>query len=86
MKVIGGITPVTPGDDRVSMHGIRRAILRPQSEALALSIIEAELPVGGTNETYESAWAAALTLAASRLGCSAKGRFKYRDLLLEHPP
>ena len=79
--VLGGITAVTPGYDRVSMHGIRRPILRAQSESLDLPIIEAELPIGGSNETYEAAWARALARAASTLG--AFTHVAYGDLFLE---
>lgn len=81
VTVIGCITAVTPEYDRVSMHGIRRSVLRAQAAALGLPLIEARLPAGGDNATYEAAWAGALAEAAAGLG--GFDRVAYGDLFLE---
>src|SRR6266567_4102221 len=79
--VIGCVTAVTPEFDRVSIHGIRRSILRAQAAALGLPLVEARLQAASDNAAYEAAWASALAEAATRIApfdCVA-----YGDLFLE---
>lgn len=81
VEVIGCITAVTTEYDRVSMHGIRRSILRAQTAALGLPLIEARLPAACDNRAYEAVWAAALAEATEALGHF--GVVAYGDLFLE---
>ena len=79
--VVGCVTAVTPAFDRVSIHGIRRSVLRAQSRAIGLPIVEAALESPSSNEAYEAAWAAALREAAQQFG--AFRHVAYGDLFLE---
>lgn len=47
------LTTVTTGFDRISMHGVRRQLLRSQADALALPLVEVPIPPECVNETYE---------------------------------
>ena len=64
--VVGLITTVTEGYERIAMHGIRRNILYAQADAIGLPVIEARLPQRADNATYETAFANALDTARSR--------------------
>ena len=54
------LTTVTADFDRVSMHGVRRSLLRAQAAATGLGLVEVEIPAACTNEEYERRMAAAL--------------------------
>src|ERR1700733_10413629 len=47
------ITTVTEVYERISMHGVRRALLARQAELIGVPLVEVENPVGCTNEVYE---------------------------------
>jgi len=81
ITVIGCVTAVTSEYDRVSIHGIRRSILRAQAAALGLPLVEARLPAASDNAVYEAAWASALAEAAAGIG--AFDGVAYGDLFLE---
>lgn len=66
VDVVGLVTTVTEGFDRVSMQGIRTEILTAQSNAVGLPVIQARLPQRADNATYESVFAAALEDARTR--------------------
>jgi uncharacterized protein (TIGR00290 family) len=53
------LATVTEDYGRVSMHGVRRSLLRRQAAATGLPLVEVEIPAGCTNELYESRMAAA---------------------------
>lgn len=78
--VVGLITTVTEGYERIAMHGIRRDILHAQADALGLPVIEARLPQRADNATYEAAFAAALEQA--RLRWPGIARIAFGDLHL----
>jgi uncharacterized protein (TIGR00290 family) len=59
-RVLGLLTTVTAGYDRISIHGVRRTILDAQASALDLPLEVAEIPTQASNASYESAFAAAL--------------------------
>lgn len=61
--VVGLITTVTEGYERIAMHGIRREILQAQAQAAGLPVIEARLPQRADNATYEISFATALAQA-----------------------
>jgi uncharacterized protein (TIGR00290 family) len=66
VQVVGLLTTVTSGYDRVAMHGIRRDVLHAQAEAVGLPLIEATIPPDCDNAVYESAFADALAVARAR--------------------
>ena len=53
-EVEGLLTTVTEGYDRISMHGVRRALLEQQAESLALPVEEILISRGSSNEDYEA--------------------------------
>jgi len=73
------VTTVTDAYDRISMHGVRRALLREQCAALGLPLVEVEIPSGCTNEVYEARTAEAFE-ALKRQGVE---RLVFGDLFLE---
>ncbi len=48
------VTTVTEGYDRVSMHGVRRALIHRQADALGLPVHIVTIPQNATNRAYES--------------------------------
>jgi len=79
--VVGLVTTVTEGYERIAMHGIRREILHAQAKAAGLPVIEARLPQQADNATYENSFAAALTQARTMFPGLAHVAFG--DLFLE---
>ena len=66
VEVIGLVTTVTEGLERISMQGIRTTILEAQSQAVGLPVIQARLPQRADNAIYESVFATALEDARTR--------------------
>jgi uncharacterized protein (TIGR00290 family) len=58
--VIGLLTTVTRDYDRISMHGVRRELLRSQADSLGIPLTEAVIRAGASNADYEAAFAGAL--------------------------
>lgn len=54
------LTSVTRGYDRVSVHGVRRALLIAQAKSLGLPLVEISLEPSSSNEAYEAAFQNAL--------------------------
>jgi uncharacterized protein (TIGR00290 family) len=54
------LTTVTEDFDRVSMHAVRRELLREQARAAGIQLVEIEIPVGCSNELYEERMDSAL--------------------------
>jgi len=80
LEVVGLLTTLTEGFDRISMQGIRRDVLHAQAAATRLPLIEAWIPQRADNASYEASFADALQRARERwpqLSCIA-----YGDLLL----
>ncbi len=65
-RVVALLTTVTREYDRISIHGVRRAVLEAQVSALGLPLIEASIPSGSSNADYEAAFALALRTAQER--------------------
>ena len=59
-EVVGLLTTLTEGYDRVSMAGIRRELLLAQAAALGLPVREVWIPQVATNEVYEERMGAAV--------------------------
>jgi uncharacterized protein (TIGR00290 family) len=66
IDVVGLVTTVTEGYERISMQGIRIEVLHAQARAAGLPVIEARIPQAADNATYERSFAAALGNARER--------------------
>jgi uncharacterized protein (TIGR00290 family) len=53
VEVAALLTTVTEGYDRISMHGVRRALLKEQVESLGFPLEEILIPQQCSNEIYE---------------------------------
>lgn len=60
VEVVGLLTSITRSYDRISVHGVRRAMLEAQVERLGLPLFEITLDPSCSNEAYEGAFHAAL--------------------------
>lgn len=92
-EVCALLTTVTAVHDRVSMHGVRRTLLRAQAEACGLDLVEVEIPAPCPNEIYEARMSAALeSLQAHGIEAIAFGDLflddvrAYRERMLEPTP
>ncbi|HEX6966231.1 MAG TPA: hypothetical protein VF166_10555 [Gemmatimonadaceae bacterium] len=65
-RVAALLTTVTEGYERISIHGVRRALLRAQTAALGFPLLEVRIPQVCSNAEYEARMDAALTEAAAR--------------------
>ena len=65
-RLVALLTTVTREYDRISIHGVRRAVLEAQNAALGLPLIEASISSGASNTEYEAAFAMALRTAQER--------------------
>jgi uncharacterized protein (TIGR00290 family) len=54
------LTTFTEDYDRVSMHGVRRELIRSQAAAASLPLVEVDIPAACSNAVYEERMAAAL--------------------------
>lgn len=52
-EVVGLLTTVTEDYGRVSMHGVRNALLAMQADALGLPLVRVSIPADCSNEDYE---------------------------------
>lgn len=73
------ITTVTDAYDRVSMHGVRRALVRDQAEAIGIPLVEVVVPPQSSNEIYERAMGEAF----DRLYEDGIRRVAFGDIFLE---
>lgn len=79
VEVVGLLTTVNAEAQRVAMHGVRRALLQRQAEAVGLPLDVVELPWPCSNEDYEARMRGAIERAKA-LGAEA---FAFGDLFLE---
>lgn len=81
IQVVGLLTSVTSGYDRISIHGVRRTLLHAQARALDLPVYEIVLEPSCSNAQYEAAFHAGLAMARERHpGLAA---IAFGDLFLE---
>jgi uncharacterized protein (TIGR00290 family) len=73
------VTTVTERYDRISMHGVRRSLLRRQAETLGLPLVEVTIPPSCPNAVYEQRWMDAF--ASPRL--EGAEEIAFGDLFLE---
>jgi uncharacterized protein (TIGR00290 family) len=81
IEVVALMTSVTHAYDRISIHGVRRALLRAQGEAIGLPVIEIVLETQSSNEAYDAAVERALAEVRERF--PRVRRIAYGDLFLE---
>ncbi len=81
VEVVALLTSVTNGYDRISIHGVRRALLDAQVRAVGLPLHEIVLEPQCSNEAYDAAMAAALGDVRARY--PSVRRIAYGDLFLQ---
>jgi len=80
-EVVALLTTVTTTYDRISIHGVRRALLAAQQRSIGLPLHEIVLEPQCSNEAYDAAVAQALSEVRARY--PAVRRVAYGDLFLE---
>ena len=63
VEVVGLVSTITEGYERIAMQGIRVEILHAQAAAAGVPVIEARMPQRASNEVYEQVFAGALARA-----------------------
>jgi uncharacterized protein (TIGR00290 family) len=81
IEVVGLVTSVTRGYDRISVHGVRRALLEAQVKILGLPLVEISLDPNCGNEAYEAAFQEALR--AIKRDWGGVSGIAFGDLFLE---
>ena len=66
-RVAALLTTVTAEYDRISMHGVRRTLLRQQAESLGLPLEEVVISPGAPNDEYEASMSTALAALCTRI-------------------
>ncbi|MFL6591380.1 MAG: ATP-binding protein [Luteimonas sp.] len=66
IEVVGLLTTITEGYERIAMQGIRVEVLHAQAGAAGLPVVEARMPQRADNATYEATFAHALADARTR--------------------
>jgi uncharacterized protein (TIGR00290 family) len=78
LEVVGLLTTVTSPFGRVSMHGVREALLERQARTLGLRLWKVAIPSPCPNEVYERA----MTAALASLRADGVTRMVFGDLYL----
>jgi uncharacterized protein (TIGR00290 family) len=81
VRVTALLTTITTEYDRVSVHGVRRALLHEQAERIRLPLFEARLAPKSSNEAYNAAFFAAL--AEVRRQQPSVAHIAFGDLFLQ---
>ncbi|HEX4468762.1 MAG TPA: hypothetical protein VH080_04470 [Gemmatimonadaceae bacterium] len=81
VDVVGLLTSVTRGYERVSIHGVRRALLEAQAASLHLPLTEVALDPECANAAYEEAFLHAVDVAKGRY--AGLTGIAFGDLFLE---
>jgi uncharacterized protein (TIGR00290 family) len=81
VDVVALLTTVTEKYERISIHGVRRELLRAQGESLGLPVHEMLIGPGATNESYEAALGVALAALQARYPLVK--RIAFGDLFLD---
>jgi uncharacterized protein (TIGR00290 family) len=79
VNVMGLLTTVTEGFERVSMHGVRRELLQRQAANIGLPLQEVRIPPQCVNATYQARMEAAMRGAQER----GIRRVAFGDIFLE---
>ena len=78
-EIVELVTTVTDAFDRVSMHGVRRSLLREQARSIGLPLVEVVVPPEPSNVVYERE----MGKAFRRLRENGIRRVGFGDLFLE---
>ncbi|NJD57330.1 MAG: diphthine--ammonia ligase [Nitrospirae bacterium] len=78
-EIAGLMTTVTEGYERISMHGVRLALVEQQAEAMGMPLDKVYIPKESSNESYETAMKDCLSSHKAQ-GVSAVA---FGDLFLE---
>jgi uncharacterized protein (TIGR00290 family) len=81
VRVVGLLTTITAGLDRIAVHGVRRSLLRDQADSAGLPLYEASIPAVCRNDDYEQAMGIAFERV--RREHPALRRVAFGDLFLE---
>ena len=73
------LTTVTTPYDRVTMHGVRRTLVRQQADAIGIPITEVAVPPSSSNAVYERE----MGYAFARLQTEGIRRVAFGDIFLE---
>src|SRR5260370_13339100 len=79
LRVTALLTTVTEGYERISMHGVRRALLLRQAKAVGLPLQEVRIPPQCINATYEARMCEALRSQKENGVC----RVAFGDIFLQ---
>ena len=79
LRVEALLTTVTEGYERISMHGVRRALLEQQADAVGLPLEQVRIPIHASNDSYE----AAMERLLKRYQTRGVSRVVFGDLFLE---
>jgi len=79
IEVVALLTTVTRDYDRISMHGVRRELLRKQAESIGLPLEEVFISPKSSNEEYE----AAMRETLERYKATGVEAVAFGDLFLE---
>jgi uncharacterized protein (TIGR00290 family) len=79
LEIVGLLTTVTDAYERVSMHGVREAILEAQARALGLPLHKVRIPAPCPNEVY----AAAMRVAIDQARAEGVTHMIFGDLYLQ---
>lgn len=60
------MSTITADYERLSMHGVRRELIRQQAKRVGIPLVEVEIPASCPNDVYEQRMAAALASEAMR--------------------
>lgn len=81
VEVVGLVTTITEGYERVAMQGIRVDVLHAQASAVGLPVIEARMPKHASNDSYEATFTE--TLARARVRWPELSHIAFGDLFLD---
>ncbi len=79
LRVEALLTTVTEGYERISMHGVRCALLVEQAQAVGLPLEQVRIPIQASNAAYEAAMRALL----QRYQARGVSRVIFGDLFLQ---
>jgi uncharacterized protein (TIGR00290 family) len=79
LQVVALLTTVTEGYERISMHGVRRALLQQQAASIGLPLHEVRIPPQCINATYEERMEEALRIHLE----NGVRRVAFGDIFLE---
>jgi len=66
VEVVGLLTTITEGYERIAMQGIRVEVLHAQAAAAGLPVVETRIPQRADNASYEAGFAEALARSRQR--------------------